>query len=234
MANLSVKVRQDLQLSPRHNVSFGHLSFLSGYRVKKSLEIRVCENEATSRGVTFNFELTLHYLVERNFWSSPLFPAWKNRENEKIYTRYGQISRHQHQYLGVQYALEKDEMWSKWVLCMPTSGTLPRPSQPEHQWKAHSNLWQYRWEYSWLLPWLKMVQPVLPNSRPAFQKWARLPTSKKGILYSILQDESHTFLSTIQILIGITFYNFQRTRTCSPVEQTNVGCTTSPTNQMNS
>ena len=65
-------------------------------------------------------------------------------------------------------------------------------------------------------------------------KMSQITNLKKGILYSILQDESHTFLSTIQILIGINFYNFQRTRTCRPVEQTNVGCTTSPTNQMNS
>ena len=37
-------------------------------------------------------------------------------------------------------------------------------------------------------------------------------------------------LSTIQILIGIIFYTFQRTRTCNPIEQTNAGCTTSLTN----
>ena len=113
-----------------------------------------------------------------------------------------------HSYLGVQYALEKDETWSKWVLCTPTSGTLPWPTQPKHPWKAQSSVWPYGWECSWLPLWLEMVQAVLPNSRLAFQKWATLPASKKGILYSFLQDESHLKLglSTIQILIAIFFF----------------------------
>ena len=65
VANLSVKVRQGLHLSSRHNISFRHLCFLSGHREKKCLEIQVRENEASARGVTLNFKFNLTIKFKR-------------------------------------------------------------------------------------------------------------------------------------------------------------------------
>ena len=147
VANLSVKVQQGLHLSSKHNISFGHLCFLSGHHEKKCLEIQVRENEVSVRGVTLNFKFNLHVhggkLPVITFVScvkkrENTIRGGLYRENEKIYTRYGLISWHQHRYLGMQYALEKDETRSKWVLCMPTSCALQRPSQPKHPCEACS------------------------------------------------------------------------------------------------